>query len=230
MTMMNHTAIRTLEDEIACAIQFDGRVMISGERGTRKKFVAHLIHQRSRRRTAPFVIASRRDFGESVSQAQNGTLLIDGIDQLTVPMQRQLQQFLETGMTHGTPRLMTTTGPDMIERVRSGTFGSDLFYRLNIVRLLIPALRDHAEDIPILLKHYLSSYAKTNIPRLSPAASQRLVEYGWPGNIQELKAVAETLAVKDLRRPLEVDDLPCEIDQAAALFPFLLDQRSLVSR
>jgi DNA-binding NtrC family response regulator len=220
MSMMNRSAIRKLEDEIACAIQFDGRVMISGERGTGKKFVAHLIHRRSRRRAAPFVIASRRDFAESVPQAQNGTLLIDGIEQLTVPIQRQLQQFLETGMTNGTPRLMTTTGPDMCELVRSDTFGADLFYRLNIIRLLIPALRDHPEDVPILLEHYLSSYARTNIPRLSPAALQGLVEYAWPGNVQELKAVAKTLAEKDLHRPLELDDLPSQIDQAAALSPF----------
>ena len=164
--MMNRTAIRKLENEIACAIHFDGRVMISGERGTGKKFVAHLIHQRSRRRTAPFVIASHRGFAESVPQAQDGTLLIDGVEELTVPMQLQLQQFLESGMTNGTPRLMTATGPDMFERVRSDAFGTDLFYRLNIIRLLIPALREHPEDIPILLEHYLSSYAKTNIPRL----------------------------------------------------------------
>jgi two-component system, NtrC family, nitrogen regulation response regulator GlnG len=215
--MMNRTAIRKLENEIACAIKIDGRVMISGERGTGKKFVAHLIHQRSRRRTAPFVIASHRGFAESVPQAQNGTLLIDGVEQLTVPMQRQLQQFLETGMTNGTPRLMTATGPDMFECVRSDVFDSALFYRLNIIRLLIPALRDHPEDIPTLLQHYLSSYAKTNIPRFSPAAMQQLVEYAWPGNVQELKAVAETLAVKDLPRLIEPDDLPLHIDQPAGL-------------
>jgi two-component system nitrogen regulation response regulator GlnG len=216
MNMMNRTAMRKLEDEIACAIQFDGRVMISGERGTGKKLVAHLIHQRSHRRTAPFVIASHRGFAESVPHAQNGTLLIDGIEELTIPSQRQLQQFLETGMTNGSPRLMTTTGPDMCERVRSDTFATDLFYRLNIIRLLMPPLREHPEDIPILLEHYLSSCARTNLPRLSPAALQRLVAYAWPGNVQELKAVAETLAVKDLPRLIEPDDLPPHIDQAAA--------------
>ena len=216
MKMTNRTAIHRLEDEIACAIHFDGRVMISGERGTGKKLVAHLIHQRSHRRTAPFVIASHRGFAESVPQAQNGTLLIDGIEDLTVPMQLQLQQFLESGMTTGSPRLMTATGPHMFERVRSDTFGTDLFYRLNIIRLLIPALREHPEDIPILLEHYLSSYAKTNILRLSPAALQRLVEYAWPGNVQELKTVAETLAAKDLPRLIEPEDLPPHIAQAGA--------------
>ena len=206
-----------LEDEIACAVHFDGRVMISGERGTGKKFVAHLIHQRSHRRTAPFVIANHRGFAESAPQAQHGTLLIDGIEELTVPMQLQLLQFLESGMTNGSPRLMTATGPDMFERVRSDTFSSDLFYRLNIVRVLIPALREHAESIPILLEQFLSSYARSNSPRLTPAALQRLVEYAWPGNVQELKAVAETLAAKNLSRLIEPDDLPTHLPQADAL-------------
>ena len=217
MNPMNRTAIRKLEDEIACAVHFDGRVMISGERGTGKKLVAQLIHQRSRRRTAPFVIASRRDFAESIPQAQNGTLLIDGIEELTVPMQRQLHQFVEIGMKHGGPRLMTTTGPDMPARVRPDTLGTALFYRLNIVRLLIPSLREHPEDIPILLQQHLSSCARTNIPRLSSAALQRLVKYAWPGNVGELKAVAETLAEKDLRRPVEVEDLPSQIDRMCGL-------------
>jgi DNA-binding NtrC family response regulator len=132
-------------------------------------------------------------------------------------MQLQLVQFLESGMTNGSPRLMTGTGPNMFERVRSDTFGTDLFYRLNIIRLLIPALREHPDDIPILLEHYLSSYAKTNILRLSPAALQRLVEYAWPGNVQELKAVAETLAANDLPRLIEPEDLPPHISRAAAL-------------
>ena len=215
MNTMNRTAIHKLEDEIACAIQFDGRVMISGERGTGKKFLAHLIHQRSHRRTAPFVIASHRCFAESVPQAQHGTLLIDGIEELTDPMQMQLLQFLESGTTNGSPRLMTATGPNMFERVRSDTFGTDLFYRLNIIRLLIPALREHPEDIPILLGHYLSSHAKTNTPRLSPGALQRLMEYAWPGNVQELKDVAETLAAKDLPRFIEPEDLPPHISLQA---------------
>jgi hypothetical protein len=79
----------------------------------------------SHRRTAPFVIASHRGFAESVPQAQHGTLLIDGIEELTVPMQLQLLQFLESGMTNGSPRLMTATGPNMFERVRSDTFSTD---------------------------------------------------------------------------------------------------------
>ena len=132
-------------------------------------------------------------------------------------MQLQLQQFLESGLPSGSPRLMTTTGAHLFESVRSNTLGTDLFYRLNIIRLLIPALRERRDDIPALFTHYLAHYAKGNVPRLSPAALQRLVDYAWPGNVQELKAVAEALAVKGLPRLIEPDDLPSDITQAPAL-------------
>jgi two-component system response regulator AtoC len=222
--------MRKLEDDMACAIQFDARVMISGESGAGKKFVAHLIHQRSRRSPTPFVIANCQDVAESLVQsrpgsesaqpfkhgllktAANGTLLIDEIQKIAVPIQLQLLQFIERQMTNGSDlRLMTATSTDMFERVRSNQFRNDLFYRLNVIHLIIPSLRDRPEDIPILFHHYLSFHARANVPRLSAAALQRIVAYPWPGNVPELKAVAETLAVQDLPRPVEPDDLPSHI-------------------
>lgn len=222
--------MRKLEHGIACAIQSDARVMISGESGAGKKFVAHLIHQRSRRGPAPFVIANCQDIAESLPQsrpgsesaqpfkhgplktADNGTLLIDEIQKIPVPMQLQLLQFIESEMTNGSDlRLMTATSTDVFECVRSNQFRDDLFYRLSVIHLIIPALRDRPEDIPILFHHYLSFYARADVRRLSAAALQRLVAYPWPGNVQELKATAETLAVQDLPRLVEPDDLPSHI-------------------
>jgi two-component system, NtrC family, response regulator AtoC len=230
MNMMPSAAMRKLEDDMSCAVQFDGRVMISGERGTGKKFVAQLIHKRSHRRTAPFVIANREDFAELppepsslpesahpfknglLKTAHNGTLLIDGIDKLTVAMQLQLLRLIESEMTSGGDvRLMSTMTTDVFERVRTVDFREELFYRLNIIHLTMPALRDRPEDIPILFQHYLSHYANTDVPRLSPAALQRLVEYAWPGNIHELKGVAEGLSRQNLPRQVEPDDLPAQI-------------------
>lgn len=225
-------SMRELENDMACAIQVDARVMISGESGAGKKFVAHLIHQRSRRGPDPFVIANGQDLAESLAQSshgaesdqpfthgllktrKNGTLLIDEIQKMPVPMQLQLLQFIESEMTNGSDlRLMTTTSTDVFERVQSNQFRNDLFYRLNLIHLMMPALRDRPEDIPILFHHYLSFYAKADVPRVSAAALQRLVAYPWPGNIQELKAAAETLAAQDLPRTVEPDDLPSHIGQ-----------------
>ena len=221
--------MRKLENDMACAIQFDARVLISGERGAGKKFVARFIHQRSRRGRAPFVIANCRDVVESLPQSRpgpesaqafkrgllksdNGTLLIDDIQNVPAPVQLQLLQFIESEMTSGSDlRLMTAASTDVFDCVRSDQFRGDLFYRLNVIHLVIPALRERPEDIPILFHHYLSFYASAGVPRLSAAALRQLVAYPWPGNVEELKAAAETVAVQDLPRPVEPDDLPSHI-------------------
>jgi two-component system response regulator AtoC len=219
-------AMRELDRDIACAVQFDARVMISGEKGAGKKFVAHLIHQRSARGKTPFVIANCRDLMEDglrsgsadqfkhglLMTADNGTLLIEEIDKIPAPMQPRLLQFLESEMkNHSDLRLMTATSTDLFARVRSKLFSEHLFYRLNRIHLVIPALRDRVEDIPILFRHYLSFYARTEVPRLSTAAWDRLGAYAWPGNVQELKAVTKTVAVHELARLVEPDDLPSPI-------------------
>jgi DNA-binding NtrC family response regulator len=223
-------AMRELEHDIACAIQSDARVLISGERGTGKKLIAHLIHQQSARGQAPFIIANGQDIAESLSQsrpgsdsaqpfkhglwkrANNGILLIEEIDKIPMPMQLQLLQFLESEMKNGSDvRLMTATHTDLFARVRANQFSDDLFYRLNLIHLVIPALRDRPEDIPILFRHYLSSYARAEVPRLSTAAWDQLVAYPWPGNVQELKAVTEKMAVHALPRLVEPEDLPSHL-------------------
>ena len=225
-----NAAMRELEVDIACAIQSDAKVMITGESGVGKRFVAHLIHQRSRRGPAPFVIVNCQDIAGSrpqskpdcesaqpfthgsLKRADNGTLLIDEIQKIPMPMQLQLLRSIESEMTNGSNvRLITATRTNLLERVRSNQFRNDLFYRLNVIHLIIPALRDRPEDIPILFHHYLSLNARADVPRLSAAAVQRLVAYPWPGNVQELKAAAETLAVQDLPRLVEPDDLPSHI-------------------
>jgi two-component system response regulator AtoC len=229
------TAMRELEDDIACAIQSDDKVMITGESGAGRRFVARLIHQRSRRGPAPFVIARCPDVVESLFQssssgggldsesahqfthgplkkANNGTLLIEEIETITAPMQSRLMRFLESQTTDGSNvRLVSATSTEFFDRVQSSQFRDDLFYRLNIIHLAIPALRERPEDILILMRHYLSFYSQARVPRLSIAAWRRLLAYSWPGNVAELKAVAEKLAEQDLWRLVEPEDLPLEI-------------------
>jgi DNA-binding NtrC family response regulator len=227
--------MRDIEDDIACAIQSDETVMITGESGAGRKFVAHLIHQRSRRGPAPFMIASWADVVEPLLQssalhggvasesaarftegrlktANNGTLVIEELERITLPMQSQLMRFIESQLASDrNVRLVSATSRDFFERVRSNQFLEDLYYRLNIIHLAIPALRDRPEDIPILVRHYLSFYQRGEVPRLSIMAWRRLVAYPWPGNVPELKAVVKKLAVKDVRRLVEPDDLPPEL-------------------
>jgi two-component system nitrogen regulation response regulator GlnG len=228
-------AMRDLEDDIACAINSDETVMITGESGAGRKFIAHLIHQRSRRGLGPFVVTSWPDAVEPLPEssasegrpacesadrfthgrlmtANNGTLLLEEIEAITLPMQSELMGFVESQTTTGrNVRLVSATGTDFFERVRSNQFREDLYYRLNVIHLAIPALRDRPEDIPALVRHYLSFYRRAEVPRLSIMAWRKLVAYRWPGNVPELKTVAKTLAEKDLRRLVEPEDLPPEI-------------------
>jgi DNA-binding NtrC family response regulator len=224
-------AMCKLNEDIACAMQFDARVMISGESGAGKKFVAHLIHQGSAGGAGPFIVASGPEIGESLlqsaagssaaiqfqqnllSEADHGTLLIEEIDMIPRSAQRHLVGFVEQTRTAGRRvRLMTATRADLWTRVRAGQFDDDLFYHLNVIHLTIPALRDRPEDIPILFRGYLSYYARAEAPQLSTAARRRLLAYPWPGNVPELKAVAEKVAMPNRpRRLLGEDDLPSHI-------------------
>jgi DNA-binding NtrC family response regulator len=225
-------AMRELEDDIPCAIQSDGTIMITGESGVGRKFLAHLIHQRSRRGPAPFLVATCPDVLQSLLRSRalqggsgseparqfthgllkllsNGTLVLEEIEKISFPMQSHLMRFIESQMTGGSGvRLMSAASPDFFERVRSNQFRDDLFYRLNVIHLTIPPLRDRPEDIRMLVRQYLRFYARADVPRLSIAAWRRLVAYPWPGNVPELRAVTRTLAGWPLPRLVEPDDLP----------------------
>jgi DNA-binding NtrC family response regulator len=200
--------MRALDDDVTCATRSDARVMISGERGTGKKSLARLIHQRSRRAPARFAVAGCNELA-MLTTAGNGTLVIDDIEKMPSLAQGELMQFIERGNGRGRDlRLMTTAGRGLWERVQSNQFRDDLFYRLNVVHLTVPPLRDRPEDIPILFQHYLSLYATTAVPGLSAGALRQLVDYAWPGNIPELQAAARTLAARSLSRTVEAADLP----------------------
>jgi two-component system response regulator AtoC len=226
-SLWESAAMRTLAVDMAFAIDSDSSVMISGENGAGRKVVARAIHQRSRRASGPFVIAHCREraepsmasgwgcdpgplFTDSLFRAAgHGTLVIDEIETMPSTFQQRLLQLVETERTSGDGRrVMTVAGGDLFSRVRSQEFRSDLFYRLNVIHLRVPALRDRPEDIPILFLHYLSSHASIRVPRLSTAAEQQLVAYPWPGNLPELQAVARSLAEQNLERRIEAEDLP----------------------
>jgi DNA-binding NtrC family response regulator len=131
--------------------------------------------------------------------------------------QQRLMHFIDTERTSGDGRrVMTVASGDLFSRVHAHEFRSDLFYRLNVIHLRVPALRDRPEDIPILFQHYLSSYGPIRVPRLSPTAAQHLVAYPWPGNLPELQAIARNLAEQNLERRIESEDLPIAMRLEAA--------------
>ncbi len=139
--------------------------------------------------------------------AEGGTLFLDEIGEIDSSTQVKLLRFLETRsferLGSSTPitvdlRLICATNRNLEEMVRKGDFREDLFYRLNVVKIKLPSLRERNEDIPILINYYMSLYAKENavtLPVLSPSAYELMKTYDWPGNIRELRNFCEHLVI-----------------------------------
>jgi len=170
-----------------------------------------------------------RDKPGFIRQASGGTLFLDELGEMSLRMQGVLLRFTETGEVqpvgsdtptqHVKVRLITATNRDLREQIAAGTFREDLYYRLNVIQLHVPPLRERRDDVALLIQHYLERAAATfsvAVPELNTEALQLLIGYGWPGNIRELRNVAERLALRDARRPLTADDLPIELRGAGA--------------
>jgi transcriptional regulator with GAF, ATPase, and Fis domain len=165
-----------------------------------------------------------RDKPGLLEMAPNGTVFLDEVGEMSTRMQVVLLRFLETGEiqrigadrshTRVNVRLITATNRDLPKEITNGTFREDLYFRLNVIRMTIPPLRERREDIPLLLEHYLDTYCDQHgvrRPQLSAAALETLMVYRWPGNIRELRNVVERLALKSVGEIVRPSDLPSEI-------------------
>lgn len=171
-----------------------------------------------------------RDKPGLLETAPNGTLLLDEVGEMTLRMQVVLLRFLETGEiqrigadrphTRVNVRLITATNRDLPKEIAAGTFREDLYFRLNVIRVTIPPLRERLEDVAPLMDYYLNLFAvqhRQPRPQLCPTAFDVLMAHRWPGNVRELRNVAERLVLKaggtDRIRP---SDLPADIFQGRA--------------
>jgi transcriptional regulator with PAS, ATPase and Fis domain len=165
-----------------------------------------------------------RDKPGKLESAHNGTVFLDEIGEMTLRMQGLLLRFLETGELQKVGadgsgrivnvRVIAATNRNLRDMIVQGTFREDLFYRLNVIHIVVPPLRDRRVDIPLLADHFLNRFRDVNrspIESLSPAAMKALTEYAWPGNVRELENVIERLVVKVQRHIVEVDDLSSEV-------------------
>lgn len=165
-----------------------------------------------------------RDKPGLLEMAPHGTVFLDEVGEMSARMQAVLLRFLETGeiqrvgadrsYARVNVRLITATNRSLEREVASGAFREDLFFRLNVIRLAIPPLRDRTEDIPALVNHYLAAFGHTHrVPTLAMAedALRLLVAYRWPGNIRELKNVVERIVLRASGPLVGVEDLPAEV-------------------
>ena len=227
----------------------DANVCIYGESGTGKELIARAIHAISDRRNGPLItfdcaavpegLAESQLFGhvrgaftgaienrEGVfSQADNGTLFIDELCELSPNLQAKLlrviqsREFVKVGGTKPIRtdiRLVTATNKDPKKAADAGTFRADLYYRVAVVVIRVPPLRERREDIPMLVEHFLARYSaayKKPIRGVQPSAMERMMALPWPGNIRQLEnflAQAVVLVEGDMltERDLFVEEAP----------------------
>ena len=158
-----------------------------------------------------------------IESAAGGTLFLDEIGEIDTATQITLLRTLETksvrrlGGTTEQPvdfRLVCATNKDLAKMVAEGTFREDLYYRLNVIDIRMPALRNHREDIALLVARFLkefSSAAGSRVTGIEPAALKALEDYPWPGNVRQLRNVVEKMVILSSGERLTVNDLPVEI-------------------
>jgi two-component system response regulator HydG len=156
------------------------------------------------------------------AQAGGGTLFLDEIGEIPTHVQVKLLRVLQEGEVERLGgrtvkvdlRLVAATNQDLRAAVREGRFREDLYYRLNVIAVPIPPLRDRRDDIPLLSEHFLRLYAARNNRQLagfSRAAAEAMARYDWPGNVRELENTVERAVVLSRGTTIELDDLPPEV-------------------
>ena len=177
----------------------DSSVLVTGESGTGKEVTATLIHQSSRRKHHPFVAVSCALFSETLIESElfGHVPLSMQVKLLRVLQNRTVERL---GGTHTVPvnvRIIAGSKRDLKQMVADGKFREDLFYRLNVLPVALPPLRERREDIPMLMEHFLERYFRRRgeaVPPVSDAVKQAFLRYGWPGNVRELENACERIA------------------------------------
>jgi two-component system nitrogen regulation response regulator NtrX len=239
-------AINSVRATLKRVASTGSRVMIMGPAGVGKEVAARLLHGWSQRISAPFVVVSAarmtperveeelfgvEEGGDLVrpgllEQAHGGTLFLDEIADMPIATQARIlrvltdQSFTRVGGQRTVKvdvRVVSATARDLTAEIAEGRFREDLYYRLNVVPVEIPALTRRREDIPPLVEHFVAHYAaerRVPTPEVAPDAMVALQSYDWPGNVRQLRNVVERtviLAPGDRIGRIDIDLLPAEV-------------------
>jgi DNA-binding NtrC family response regulator len=152
--------------------------------------------------------------------AGKGTLLLDEISEIPPSLQAKLlrvleeEEFQRVGSNRSLPmeaRIIATSNRDPLDEVAAGRFREDLYYRLNVLQIHIPPLRERREDIPLLVEHFIRQFGQegyTGVSAIHPAAMQQLCNYTWPGNVRQLRNMVRRLCILSKVEVIRPDDLP----------------------
>jgi Nif-specific regulatory protein len=240
-------AMKQVRRLIALAAERPSTVLILGESGVGKELVAQALHNQSPRRNGPLVAVNcaaitaalseaelfgfrkgsftgaAQDHPGLFQQADEGTLFMDEIGELSLECQAKLLRVIEgkgfrpvggTTEIRADVRVIAATHRDLAEEVRAGRFREDLYFRLRVIPIPIPPLRDHPEDIPALVDYFLDKLAAEwhRRVRLTDTALRRLQTYSWPGNVRQLRMVLEGAGAVSESGVLDSQDLPLPAD------------------
>ena len=233
----------------------EATILLRGESGTGKGVLARAIHARSDRAGGPFVTVhcpslsaelleselfghvagaftgAVRDTVGKVSVAEDGTLLLDEIGDLPLPLQPKLLRLLqercyervgETQTRACNVRMIAVTNRNLEAELATGRFREDLYYRLNVVEVTLPPLRDRPGDILPLAEHLLTFFARQagkGVARFAEPVRDAMVRYGWPGNIRELRNAIERGVILAAGPAVELADLPSQIGSPSQAAP-----------
>jgi len=158
-----------------------------------------------------------RDRPGRFRQAEGGTLFLDEIGEIPIALQPKLLRVLQektvdaVGSDAPTPvdvRILAATNKDLNDRIREGSFREDLYYRLNIIELHVPPLRERRDDIPLLVEHFVKELAEGRDLAVPPRVMELIQSHPWPGNVRELKNACERMVILCRGNEVSVDDLP----------------------
>lgn len=229
--------IMHLRQQIVRAAPQSLTVLVQGESGSGKELVATALHRNSKRTAGPLVVANCASLSPTTfdlemfgnkehpgffRQADEGTLFFDEVSDLSLECQAKILRIIEgksfrpvgaTRDVNADVRIVAATNRDLEAEVRAGRFRADLFFRLCVITIRMPALRERLDDVPELANVFLLKIATEcrRSFRLSPAAVDKLQSYEWPGNVRQLRAVIESAAVMSESDVLDADSIPLPV-------------------
>ncbi len=253
-SIIGHSKVmRSLKETLLRVAERGSNVLLAGESGTGKELFAHAIHAASKRRNGPFIKMNCAAIPEHLLEselfgyadgaftgakkggqvgkfelAHNGTIFLDEISDMSVPMQAKLLRILQerelTPLGSGVAkkvdvRIIAATNVKLDEAVREGKFREDLYYRLNVMALSIPPLRERTEDLYFIVNHFLDSFNAEfglDVQGFAPEAWEAIKAYSYPGNIRELRNIIESAFNVVTGPVVKREHLPHHIRQLAS--------------
>ena len=246
-------AMQSVFDLVKKVADYKTTVLIHGDSGTGKELIARAIHFNGSRHSQPLVSINCGGIPETLlesemfgykkgaftdawrdkkghfEQAHEGTIFLDEIGELPLPLQIKLLRVLQeeeitplgsTATKKVDVRVIAATAKDLAEEIKNGRFREDLYYRINVVTIYLPPLRERREDIPLLTDHFIKQFngkLNKNLKGISSEVMEQFMVHRWPGNVRELENVIERAILLAPGDILEMADLPPELK--AAHFP-----------